>query len=208
MSAFRSLYRHGFARVAACTVPVRLADPRHNLQQIIELARECDASGAALAVFPELCLSGYAIDDLRQQDALLEGVTECLVQLKAESAAWKTLVVIGAPLVQRDRLFNCAAVLHRGEILGIIPKSYLPNYREFYDSRHFVAGVDITGQTLRIADQEIPFGVDLLFEALDLPGFTLGIEICEDLWVPNPPSTSMAMPAPRSSAILQRARSR
>lgn len=193
MSAFRSLYRHGFARVAACTVPVRLADPRHNLQQIIELARECHASDAALAVFPELCLSGYAIDDLRQQDALLEGVTECLVQLKAESAAWKTLVVIGAPLVQRDRLFNCAVVLHRGEILGIIPKSYLPNYREFYDSRHFVAGVDIRGQTLRIADQEIPFGVDLLFEALDLPGFTLGIEICEDLWVPNPPSTTMAM---------------
>ncbi|NVN04935.1 NAD(+) synthase [Asaia spathodeae] len=193
MSAFRSLYRHGFARVAACTVPVRLADPRHNLQQIVALAHESAAAGAALAVFPELCLSGYAIDDLRQQDALLDGVTDCLLRLQTESLAWKTVIVVGAPLVQRGRLFNCAVVLHQGRILGIVPKSYLPNYREFYDSRHFVAGVDISDETLRLGGQDVPFGADLIFEAQDLPGFTLGIEICEDLWVPNPPSTALAM---------------
>lgn len=193
MSAFRSLYRHGFARVAACTIPVRLADPRHNLQQIVALARQCSDAGAALAVFPELCLSGYAIDDLRQQDALLDGVIECLVRLKDESASWKSVVVAGAPLVHRGRLFNCAVVLHRGEILGIVPKSYLPNYREFYDSRHFVAGVDIVDETLRLGGRDVPFGTDLIFEAQDLPGFALGIEICEDLWVPNPPSTALAL---------------
>ncbi|NVN44614.1 NAD(+) synthase [Asaia siamensis] len=193
MSAFRSLYRHGFARVAACTVPVRLADPRHNLQQIVALAHESAAAGAALAVFPELCLSGYAIDDLRQQDALLDGVTDCLLRLQTESLAWKTVIVVGAPLVQRGRLFNCAVVLHQGRILGIVPKSYLPNYREFYDARHFVAGVDISNETLRLGGQDVPFGADLIFEAQDLPDFTLGIEICEDLWVPNPPSTALAL---------------
>ncbi|RUT24467.1 NAD(+) synthase [Asaia sp. W19] len=193
MSAFRSLYRHGFARVAACTVPVRLADPRHNLAQISGLAHECDRAGAALAVFPELCLSGYAIDDLRQQDALLEGVLSCLEKLKADSVAWKTVVVVGAPLVQRGRLFNCAVVIHGGSVLGVVPKSYLPNYREFYDSRHFEPGIDVRHETIRIGDSSVPFGTDLIFEAQDLPGFSLGIEICEDLWVPNPPSTTLAL---------------
>ncbi|WP_122048994.1 NAD(+) synthase [Asaia bogorensis] len=193
MSTFRSLYRHGFARVAACTVPVRLADPQHNMEQILALACRCAQEGAVLAVFPEMCLSGYAIDDLRQQDALLEGVVQALLSLADRSKDWNSLIVVGAPLVQRGRLFNCAVVLQRGRILGIVPKSYLPNYREFYDSRHFVSGSGIGQETIRIGDQIVPFGTDLLFEADDLPGFTLGIEICEDLWVPSPPSTAMAM---------------
>ncbi|GBQ82740.1 NAD(+) synthase [Asaia krungthepensis] len=193
MSTFRSLYRHGFARVAACTVPVRLADPRYNLTQIIALAAECDAAGAALAVFPEMGLSGYAIDDLRQQDALLEGVIEALLILREKSASWGSVLVVGAPLVHRARLFNCAVILHRGRFLGIVPKSYLPNYREFYDSRHFTPGTGITGETLVLGDETVAFGTDLIFEADDLPGFSLGIEICEDLWVPSPPSTALAM---------------
>lgn len=193
MSTFRSLYRHGFARVAACTVPVRLADPQHNLEQIVALASHCAKEGAALAVFPEMCLSGYAIDDLRQQDALLDGVVRALMSLADRSSDWSSLVVVGAPLVQRGRLFNCAVVLHRGKVLGVVPKTYLPNYREFYDSRHFISGAGIFQETIRLGGQTVPFGTDLLFEADDLPDFTLGIEICEDLWVPSPPSTAMAM---------------
>ncbi|WP_122038524.1 NAD(+) synthase [Asaia bogorensis] len=193
MSTFRSLYRHGFARVAACTVPVRLADPQHNLEQIVALVSHCAKEGAALAVFPEMCLSGYAIDDLRQQDALLDGVVRALMSLADRSSDWSSLVVVGAPLVQRGRLFNCAVVLHRGKVLGVVPKTYLPNYREFYDSRHFISGAGIFQETIRLGGQTVPFGTDLLFEADDLPDFTLGIEICEDLWVPSPPSTAMAM---------------
>ncbi|NIE80988.1 NAD(+) synthase [Asaia sp. As-1742] len=193
MSTFRSLYRHGFARVAACTVPIRLADPQHNLEQIVALASHCAKEGAALAVFPEMCLSGYAIDDLRQQDALLDGVVRALMSLADRSSDWSSLVVVGAPLVQRGRLFNCAVVLHRGKVLGVVPKTYLPNYREFYDSRHFISGAGIFQETIRLGGQTVPFGTDLLFEADDLPDFTLGIEICEDLWVPSPPSTAMAM---------------
>ncbi|CDG38613.1 NAD(+) synthase [Asaia bogorensis] len=193
MSTFRSLYRHGFARVAACTVPVRLADPHHNVEQIVALAAHCAKEGAVLAVFPEMCLSGYAIDDLRQQDALLDGVISALKLLADRSTDWSSLVIVGAPLVQRGRLFNCAVVLHRGKVLGVVPKTYLPNYREFYDSRHFISGAGIIQETIRLGDQTAPFGTDLLFEADDLPDFTLGIEICEDLWVPSPPSTAMAM---------------
>ncbi|BAT18764.1 NAD(+) synthase [Asaia bogorensis] len=193
MSTFRSLYRHGFARVAACTVPVRLADPQHNVERIVALASHCAKEGAVLAVFPEMCLSGYAIDDLRQQDALLDGVVNALKLLADRSRDWSSVVIVGAPLVQRGRLFNCAVVLHRGKVLGVVPKTYLPNYREFYDSRHFISGAGIIQETIRLGEQTVPFGTDLLFEADDLPDFTLGIEICEDLWVPSPPSTAMAM---------------
>lgn len=193
MSPFRSLYRHGFARMAACTVPVRLADPRHNRIQIDQLAAQCHQASAAVAVFPEMCLSGYAIDDLRQQDALLDGVIAELVTLREASRAWSSVLVVGAPLVQRGRLFNCAVIMHRGQFLGVVPKSYLPNYREFYDSRHFVSGAGITAEGIRLGDEDVAFGTDLLFEATDVPGLVLGVEICEDLWVPSPPSTSMAM---------------
>ncbi|WP_147093479.1 NAD(+) synthase [Swaminathania salitolerans] len=193
MSEFRSLYRHGFARVAACTVPVRLADPDHNLSGIVSLAAQCDEAGAALAVFPELCLSGYAIDDLRQQDALLDRVLSAIDRLRQASTSWNAVIVAGAPLAHRGCLYNCAIVFHRGRILGIVPKSYLPNYREFYESRQFTAGLGVTGETMRLSGESIPFGTDLLFEAEDLPGFVLSLEICEDLWVPCPPSTFLAL---------------
>ncbi len=193
MPEFRSLYRHGLARVAACTLPVSLADPLANAEATASLAAGLSGEGAVLAVFPELGLSGYAIDDLRQQDALLDAVEAALAELCRRSAALLPVLVVGAPLRHANALFNCAVVLHRGAILGAVPKSYLPNYREFYEARQFAPGVGRVGEAVAVAGMRVPFGTDLLFEADDLPGFVLAIEICEDLWVPLPPSTGAAL---------------
>ncbi|MFT8422095.1 MAG: NAD(+) synthase [Gluconacetobacter sp.] len=193
MPDFRSLYRQGFARVAGCTLPVALADPAANVARMADMVRACDAQGVALAVFPELGVSGYAIDDLRQQDVLLDAVGSALATLAEATAGLMPVVVAGAPLRHGDALYNCAVVLHRGTVLGVVPKSYLPNYREFYEARHFVAGAGLRGQTIHVAGQTAPFGTDLLFEAEDLPGFVVGVEICEDVWVPAPPSTDAAL---------------
>lgn len=193
MAEFRNLYRHGFARLAACTIPVRLADPQANLARIIEMAVVCDGRGAAIVTFPELCLSGYAIEDLHMQDALLDAVEEQLTDLVEASQAWRCVMVVGAPLRHADRLFNTAVIVQRGRILGVVPKSYLPNYREFYEARHFAPGIGRRGETIRIGRHHVPFGTDLLFEAEDLRGLTLGVEICEDLWVPQPPGTALAL---------------
>ena len=189
MRDFRSIYRHGFARVAACTLPVALADPLRNAETTGSLAARAGEAGAVLAVFPELGLSGYAIDDLRLQDALLDGVEQALVRLVEQSRALLPILLVGAPLRHEGALFNCAVAIARGRILGVVPKSYLPNYREFYEARQFASGVGRVGETIRVAGASVPFGTDLLFEPEDLPGFVLGVEICEDLWVPLPPST-------------------
>ena len=146
---FRNLYRHGFARVAACTLPVTMADPRANAAAILERARHMGEQGAAVALFPELSLTGYAIDDLLLQDVLLREVEAALVDLTRATADLLPLVVVGAPLRHRNRVYNCAVLLHRGEILGIAPKSYLPNYREFYEKRHFAAGAGIVDEWFR-----------------------------------------------------------
>ncbi|NHN88365.1 NAD(+) synthase [Acetobacter conturbans] len=193
MRDFHSLYRHGFARVAACTLPVGLADPRLNAARTIECATACSRQGAILAVFPELGVSGYAIDDLRQQDVLLDAVEEALTEIAVATKTLLPLVLVGAPLRHRNALYNCAVAIHRGEILGVVPKSYLPNYREFYEGRQFTPGAGITGEAIHVAGTDVPFGTDLLFEARDIPGFCLGIEICEDVWVPLPPSTRAAL---------------
>jgi len=190
---FRSLYRHGFARVAACTVPVSIADPAANAAGIARSAEACSRDGVAVAVFPELCLSGYALEDLRQQDVVLDTVLAALEDLRRRSVDWLPVVVVGAPLLHRDRLYNVAVVLHRGRLLGVVPKSYLPNYREFYEARQFSSGRDIRGQFVSVCGEMVPFGVDLLFAARDVPGLTLAVEICEDVWVPLPPSTGAAL---------------
>ena len=190
---FRSLYRHGFARVAACTILSRPADPRANLRAILDEARLCDAEGVSLCVFPELSISGYAIDDLLLQDVLLDAVEEALLTLAGETRDLLPILLVGAPLRYGSRLFNTAVVIHRGEILGVVPKTHLPNYREFYEKRHFASGVDTEDGVIRLGDQEIPFGPDLLFVAEDLPGFVLHVEICEDVWVPVPPSSHGAL---------------
>jgi len=189
---FRSLYAHGFARVAACTVPVRLADPAANAAAILEAARDCDARGVALAVFPELGLSGYSIEDLLLQDALLDAVERAAATLLEASAALAPVLVVGAPLRHAGRIYNMALVLHRGRLLGVVPKSYLPTYREFYERRQVAAG-DMLGGVIALAGQTAPVGRDLLFAAEDCPGFVLHVEICEDMWVPIPPSAEGAL---------------
>ena len=142
-----------------------------------------------LAVFPELGISGYSIEDLHQQDALLDAVEAALATLCARSRDLLPLLLVGAPLRRDGALFNCAVAIHRGRILGVVPKSYLPNYREFYEVRHFAAGVGHVGESIRVAGEQVPFGTDLLFEAGDISGLIVHAEICEDLWVPSPPSS-------------------
>ncbi len=190
LAEFRSIYRHGFVRVAACTLPVALADPMANARATAALAAQCGGQGAALAVFPELGLSGYTIDDLRQQDALLDAVEAALDQLAARSVDLLPLILVGAPLRGEGALFNCAVAIHRGRVLGVVPKSYLPNYREFYEARQFAAGAGLAGGHMRLGGRDVPFGTDLLFAADDVDGLVVNAEICEDLWVPSPPSSA------------------
>ena len=190
---FRSVYRHGFARVAACTLPVRLADPKANAEATLAQAMACGDAGAVVAVFPELGISGYSIEDLRQQDALLDAVEDALASLRAASKGVLPLLLVGAPLRHDNALFNCAVAIHRGRILGVVPKSYLPNYREFYEARHFAAGLGRIGETITVAGAPVPFGTDLLFAADDVPGLVVHAEICEDVWVPSPPSSAAVL---------------
>ncbi len=190
---FESAYRHGFARVAACTIPIAIADPAANAEAVLTTVRECDADAVAVAVFPELCLTGYSIDDLVMQDAVLDAVETAVAQLVEASVDLFPVIVVGAPLRHRSRLYNCAVVIHRGELLGVAPKSYLPTYREFYERRWYAPGDDQTGDDIRVGELEAPFGPDLLFEALDVPGLIIHAEVCEDVWVPIPPSSQAAL---------------
>ena len=191
---FHSAYAHGFARIAACTVPVSVADPATNAATVLAEARACHDDGVAVAIFPELCLSGYAIDDLFLQDALLEAVHVGIATIVAASKELTPVIVVGAPLRQGSRLFNCAVVIHAGEVLGVVPKSHLPNYREFYEPRHFASGADEHGdRRIKLLGTETAFGNDLLFRVTDVPGLVLHVEICEDMWVPVPPSADAAL---------------
>ena len=189
----RSLYDYGFVRVAACTAVGRVGDSASNADAILASWQACHDEGAALAVFPELALSSYAIDDLLMQDALLDAVAAASDQLVEASRGLRPLLLVGAPVHWRHRLYNCALAIGNGRLLGIVPKVHLPNYREFYEHRQFASGVAVLGQTARVGAHEAPFGSDLLFEAADLPGFVVHAEICEDLWVPAPPSSAGAL---------------
>ncbi|MFC4242835.1 NAD(+) synthase [Gryllotalpicola reticulitermitis] len=186
-------YAQGFARVAAVTFPIRLADPTTNAGRVIEQARECDRRSVAVAVFTELCLTGYALDDLVLQDAVLDGVDSALRAIAEASADLLPVLVVGAPLRHGNRLYNCAVVIHRGHVLGVAPKSYLPTYREFYERRWYAPGDDQRGGAIVVAGQSVPFGPELLFEASDVPGLVLHAEVCEDMWVPVPPSAEAAL---------------
>lgn len=190
---FYNAYAQGFARVAACTVPVRLADPAANAEAVLEQARLCHEDGVAVAVFPELCLSGYSIEDLHLQDTLLAEVDAAVATLVEASRELLPVLLVGAPVVHGNRVLNCAVVVHRGEVLGVAPKSYLPNYREFYEKRHFAPGDDRRGATVTVAGREAPLGPDLLFDVTDVPGLVLHVEVCEDMWVPVPPSAEAAL---------------
>jgi NAD+ synthase (glutamine-hydrolysing) len=190
---FYCLHTHGFIRVAVATPSVRVADPAFNVARTIELARQADHHGASLALFPELGISSYAIDDLLQQEALLVAVDAAIVELVEASSSIHPLIVVGAPLRHRGRLYNCAVAILRGRVLAVTPKVYLPNYREFYEQRHFASGAFILGEDIAVAGQCAPFGSDTLLEATDFPGLVIHTEICEDVWVPIPPSARAAL---------------
>ena len=187
------MHRQGFVRVAACTPRVHVADPGANADETLALMREGDARGVDLMVFPELGLSAYAIDDLHLQDALLEAVEAAIARLAEASRDLRPACIVGAPLRHNQRLYNCAVVVARGTVLGVVPKSFLPNYREYYENRWFAPGAGVTGLEIAVAGHAAPFGTDLVFAASDLPDFTFHAEICEDFWVATPPSTRAAL---------------
>ncbi|GEB94885.1 NAD(+) synthase [Microbacterium lacticum] len=189
---FESVYRHGFARVAACTIPVAVADPPRNAAAVIAAARAAHDEGAAVAVFPELCLTGYAIDDLVMQDVVLDAARAAIDEVVTASRSLRTLLVVGAPLQLGARLYNCAVVIHRGAVLGVAPKTYLPTYREFYEARWYASGAGAPATTT-LSGEEVPVGTDLVFEASDVPGLVVHAEVCEDMWVPIPPSSTAAL---------------
>lgn len=188
MPEFFSPYRHQFVRIAGCVPQVAVAEPAKNADQALDLVAAGDKAGVALMVFPELCLSAYAIDDLLFQDAVLDAVVAQVDRLILASKKLSPVFVVGAPLRVQGRLYNCGLVIHRGHLLGVVPKVFLPNYREFYERRHFTSGEGLCGGTIAVAGHAAPFGIDLIFAATGPTGFTFHVEICEDLWVPQPPS--------------------
>lgn len=190
---FYDMHEHGFVRVATATPCCRPADVAFNTAGVLAEAQKAHAANVDLVVFPELTLSSYAIDDLLLQHALLERVEQALAEVAAASADLNPVLVVGAPLRRADKLYNCAVVIAGGQILGVIPKSFLPNYREFYEKRHFAHGRGCTDLWIGVAGEEVPFGTDLVFAAANLPGFRFGVEICEDFWAPIPPGMTAAL---------------
>ncbi|HOC56325.1 MAG TPA: NAD(+) synthase [Verrucomicrobiota bacterium] len=190
---FDSIYSHGMIRAAVCIPSLRVADPAFNLERTLALARQASRAQVAVALFPELGLSAYSNDDLFHQDALLDASKAAVAQLVKASAALTPVLVVGAPLMFEAKLFNCAVVIYRGQVLGLVPKTYLPNYREYYEKRQFASSRDAVSREVTFLGKRVPFGNDLVFEAGNFEGFRLHAEICEDVWVPVPPSTYAAL---------------
>jgi NAD+ synthase (glutamine-hydrolysing) len=190
---FDSLYTHGFIRAAVAVPLVRVSDPAYNAQRTVQLARRASQMRAAVALFPELGISAYTNEDLFHQDALLDAVREALATVIEASSDLTPVLLVGAPLRFERKLFNCAVAIYRGRILGIVPKTYIPAYREFYEKRQFVSARDALHREAQLLGQRVPFGNDLIFEASNLPGFVLHAEVCEDIWSPVPPSTYAAL---------------
>ena len=190
---FGSPYAHGFVRVAAAVPRVRVGDPRFNGARTVELAQRADAEHAALVIFPELGLAAYSSEDLFHQEALRDAVSGALHEVVRASEDLLPVLVVGAPVQAEGGLFNAAIVIHRGRILGAVPKSYIPEYHEYYEKRQFRAARDLVSEEVRLLGETVPFTPDVVFACRDVPGFVLGVEICEDLWTPVPPSTYTAL---------------
>ena len=217
---FRSVYDQGFARIAAVTAPVAPANPAKNAQTTIDLLQEAQAQGVAVAVFPELNLTGYAIDDLFLQDVLLEQTLAAIESVRQASAELTVMAVVGAPLRQGNRLYNCALAIQGGRVYAVAPKTFLPNYREFYEKRHFASGANASATSITLpgvgdgpavspaspaasaatpanpanpSGAVVPFGNKLLLDFPHIPGMVLHMEVCEDLWVPVAPSAQAAL---------------
>ncbi|MGX4639976.1 NAD(+) synthase [Massilia sp. SYSU DXS3249] len=190
---FYNLYSHGFARVAVAIPRCRIADPAYNVEQTILLARQAAGQGAALVAFPELGLSAYSCEDLFHQRALLDACMDGLQAIVEASRELPLAMVVGLPLRVNHQLFNCAAVVAGGRVLGLVPKSFLPNYGEFYESRQFSAADCAAVEAVRLFGEDVPFGPHQVFEVENLPLLRFHVEICEDVWVPVPPSSFAAM---------------
>lgn len=190
---FDNLYSHDFARLAVGVPLCRVADPAFNAEQTIALLKQAAGEGAAVVAFPELGLSAYSCDDLFHQRALLDGCEAALAAVLAATVDLPTVAIVGLPLRVEQRLFNCAVVLLRGRILGVVPKTYLPNYGEFYEARQFASGEEATVDSVVLLGQQVPFGSRQIFAADDLPLLRLHVEICEDVWTPIPPSSFAAL---------------
>ena len=189
MKDFFNLYRHGFARVAVATPIVRVGDPRHNGEATFGLIEQAAAEKTALVVFPELGLTAYTCDDLFHQRALIDGAEEALAQLVERTRRLSLAALVGLPVSVNGLLYNCAVLIARGRLVGVVPKTYLPNYREFYEQRYFTPGDATPCSEIRLAGQASAFGTGILFRLAEQPEFVLHVEICEDLWVPTPPSS-------------------
>ena len=193
-SSFFNLYGHNFVRLAMAVPEVKVADPAFNVKQIIELARQAAEKKALVVVFPELGISAYTCEDLFHQQALLDTCLDALSELCDASRDLPIVMVVGVPLKVRDMLFNCGVVVFHGRICGIVPKTYLPNYREYYELRQFTPGDRASVDSIELLGQsDIPFGNTLLFRIGSQPLLAFHIEICEDLWVPIPPSSYAAL---------------
>jgi NAD+ synthase (glutamine-hydrolysing) len=190
---FEAIHRHGFVRVAAASPTGSSGDVAFNVDQAIALANEADSRGCDLVIFPELNISSYAVDDLHLQEAFLDAVEGGIAHFREATAKLGPVFVVGAPLRRNGRLYNSALILSRGRILGVVPKSFLPNYREYYEKRWFVSGIGLEGIEIAVAGETVPFGADLVFAAEDLDDFIFHVEICEDYWAPQPPSTRGAL---------------
>jgi NAD+ synthase (glutamine-hydrolysing) len=191
---FFNLYNHDFVRVAVGIPALRVADPAYNCAQTIALMRQAAERSAMLALFPELGLSAYSCDDLFQQRALLDGAEDAMREILAVSSQLDLVAIVGMPVRVDHLLFNCAIVVCRGAILGVVPKTFLPNYREFYETRQFAPADSAISKEIDLAGKRsVPFGGGLLFRHRDQPLFTFALEICEDLWTPIPPSTYAAL---------------
>ena len=187
MKDFFNLHRHGFARLAVATPRVRVGDPRHNGAATLELIERAAAQKVTLAVFPELGLTAYTCDDLFHQQALIDAAEQALARLLERTRSLRIAALVGLPVAVNGLLYNCAALVCRGRLAGVVPKTYLPNYREFYEGRYFAPGDASPCAEIRLAGQVTAFGTGLLFRIAEQPQFMLHVEICEDLWVPASP---------------------
>lgn len=183
--------KDGFIKIACATPDIKVADCVHNSEQILELIKEANAKGVKAVCFPELCITGYTCGDLFLQSVLLDEAENALIKLAENTADMDIVCVVGLPLVNNGKLYNCAGVFHKGKILGAVPKVNLPNYSEFYEARHFTKGVEQGTLTLKNG-VTVPFGTDNIFSCENFPNFRIGIEICEDLWVADTPSVNLA----------------
>lgn len=185
--------RQGFVKAAAVTPKIKVADTKYNAELILDMMKESTRQGAKIVVFPELCLTGYTCQDLFLQERLLQGAKDALMKLVKESASLDAIFFVGLPFEILGKLYNVAAVFSHGEVLGLVQKSYLPNYNEFYEARHFVSGAELATEVVLPDGSCVPADRDLLFVCEQMPKLRIGVELCEDLWTPNPPSISHAL---------------